>query len=333
MTAPAGTMQTYQQVGIREQLADMIYDISPTETPFLSNAKRGKATNRKAEWQLDALADANGDNKTIEGDDATTDTAVATTRLNNYTQLMDKVVRTSSTADAVSTAGRKKELSYQITKRSKELKRDMEARLTGNYASTAGVAASARELGGLESWYATNVNRGSNASAETNGASGGFSSTTGVTVAATDASATAQRTFTEALLKDVIRQCWDSGGDPTMVMVGGFNKQKASAFSGIASLYRDTNGKNSAKQISIIGGADLYISDFGEHKIVPNRFSRARTAHVLDMDYWEVQYLQPFKIEPLAKTGHSERRMISVEFTLCSKNEAASGVVADLTTS
>ena len=115
MAVPAGTMQTFQQIGIREQLADMIYDISPTETPFLSNAKRGKATNRKAEWQLDALAAANGDNATIEGDDATTDTAVPTTRLNNYTQLMDKVVRTSSTADAVSTAGRKNELSYQIT--------------------------------------------------------------------------------------------------------------------------------------------------------------------------------------------------------------------------
>lgn len=326
MSVPSGTMQTYQQVGIREQLADMIYDISPTETPFLSNAKRGKATNRKAEWQLDSLAAANGDNKTIEGDDATTDTAAPTSRLNNYTQLMDKVVRTSSTADAVSTAGRKKELSYQITKRSKELKRDMEARLTGNYASTAGAAGSARELGGLESWYATNTSRGGSA-----GASGGFSSTTGVTVAATDS--TTQRTFTEALLKDVIRQCWESGGDPTMIMVGSFNKQKASAFSGIASLYRDTNGKNSAKQISIIGGADLYISDFGEHKIVPNRFSRSRTAHVLDMEYWEVQYLQPFSIVPLAKTGHSERRMLSAEFTLCSKNEAASGVVADLTTS
>lgn len=326
MPVPSGTMQTYQQVGIREQLADMIYDISPTETPFLSNAKRGKATNRKAEWQLDALAAADGDNKTIEGDDATTDTAAPTSRLNNYTQLMDKVVRTSSTADAVSTAGRKKELSYQITKRSKELKRDMEARLTGNYASTAGAAGSARELGGLESWYATNTSRGGSA-----GASGGFSSTTGVTVAATDS--TTQRTFTEVLLKDVIRQCWESGGDPTMIMVGSFNKQKASAFSGIASLYRDTNGKNSAKQISIIGGADLYISDFGEHKIVPNRFSRSRTAHVLDMEYWEVQYLQPFSIVPLAKTGHSERRMLSAEFTLCSKNEAASGVVADLTTS
>jgi hypothetical protein len=206
----------------------------------------------------------------------------------------------------------------------------METRLTGNYASTNGAAGSARELGGLESWYATNVNRGSNASAATNGASGGFSSTTQVTVAATDASATAQRTFTEALLKDVIRQCWTSGGDPTMVMVGGVNKQRASTFSGIASLYRDTNGKNSAKQISIIGGADLYISDFGEHKVVPNRFSRDRTAHVLDMEYWEVQYLQPFSITPLAKTGHSERRMLAVEFTLCSKNEAASGVVSDL---
>lgn len=323
MAAPTGTFQNYQQVGTREDLSDMIYNISPVETPFMSMAKRGKASNVFVEWQTDALAAA-ANNKTIEGDDATTNTAAPTTRLRNYCQLADKVVRTSSTADAVNTAGRKRELAYQVTKRSQEIKRDMETTLTGNYDSSAGSATVARACGGLESWYETNTSRG------TAGASGGYTSSTNYTIAATDATSTQQRTFTEALLKTVIRQCWSAGGDPGIVMVGGFNKQKASGFAGIATLYRDTQGSN--RPASILAAADIYVSDFGQHRIIPNRFSRERTAHVLDMDYWEVAYLQPFKIEPLAKTGHSDRRLISVEFTLCSKNEAASGVVADLTT-
>ena len=332
MTAPTGTTQTYQQVGIREDLTDMIYDISPTDTPFLSMAGRVSVKQTKHEWQKDSLAAADGTNATIEGDDATNDTASATSRLANYTQLMDKVVEVSSTANAVNTAGRKQELSYQIAKRSKEIKRDMEARLTNNYASVAGNATTARQTGSVESWLETNTSRGSGAGA-TAGADGGFHSTTGLTVAATDASSTNVRTFTEALLKTVIADCWNNGGEPDTIMVGKFNKQTASGFSGIATLYRDTAGKNSAKQISIVGGADVYVSDFGSHKIVPNRFSRDRTALVLDMSYWKVGYLQPFKIDPLAKTGHADRRMLSVEFALECSNEAASGCVADLTTS
>lgn len=330
MTAPTGTTQTYQQVGIREDLTDMIYDISPTETPFLSMAGRVSVKQPKHEWQQDSLAAADGTNATIEGDDATNNTAVATSRLANYTQLMDKVVEVSSTANAVNAAGRKQELSYQIAKRSKEIKRDMEARLTGNYASVAGGASTARQTGSVESWLTTNTSRGSGGA--TAGADGGFHSTTGLTVAATDASSSGVRTFTEALLKTVIGDCWNAGGEPDTVMVGKFNKQKASGFSGIATLYRDTAGKNSASQISIVGGADVYVSDFGSHKIVPNRFSRDRSALVLDMSYFKVGYLQPFKIDPLAKTGHAERRMLSAEFALECSNEATSGVIADLTT-
>lgn len=322
MAVPTGTMQTYQQVGIREQLADTIYDISPTETPFLTMAKRGKASNTKAEWQTDALAAADGNNAVIEGDDATTNTAAPTTRLANYTQIMDKVVRTTSTANAVNTAGRKRELSYQVSKRSLELKRDMETRLTGNYGATIGSATHARQLAGLGAWYETNASRG------TGGTAGGF--TTTKALAATDATASNVRTFTEALLKTVIRDVWNAGGDPRVILVGGFNKQKASTFEGIATQYRENRG---TKHATILGAADVYVSDFGEHRIIPDRFSRDREAHVLDMDYWEVQYLQSFKIEPLAKTGHSDRRMLSVEFTLASKNEAASGIVADLVTS
>lgn len=322
MAVPTNTQQTFQQIGNREDLSDKIYDITPVETPFLSKAKRGRCTAVDPEWQTDELAAPNGDNKTIEGDDATTDAATPTVRPKNYVQLMDKVVRTSSTADAITTAGRKRELSYQITKRSRELKRDQETRLTGNYPSVVGAAGTARETAGVEAWLETNVSRGAT------GADGGYTAGTGIVSAATDGT---QRAFTEALLKPVIKDVWEAGGSPKVIMVGPSNKQTASTFPGIATLYRDTGPKGN-KAASILGAADIYVSDFGEHSIVPNRFSRDRTALVLDMDYWEVKYLQPYKVDRLAKTGHSERRMLSAEFTLCSKNEKASGAVADLTT-
>ena len=201
-----------------------------------------------------------------------------------------------------------------------ELKRDIEARMTGNHASS---AAATRKSAGVEAWLATNTDRGRG------GADGGYTAAGTVSVAA-DAAGADRRDFTEAQLKAVVQSCWMAGGDPGVIMVGAFNKQKASGFAGIATLYRDTAG--SRKPATIMGAADIYVSDFGEHRIVANRFSRDRTALVLDMAYWELAYLRPFRQEKLAKTGDSEKRHIVAELTLCAKNEAASGCVADLTT-
>lgn len=326
MAVPGGTMQTYQQVGIREDLSDFIYNIDPVETPFLTMVRKGsKPKNYKVEWQTDSLAAADGTNATLDGDDPATNTASPTARLATYTQLMDKVVRVSDRANLMTTAGRKRELAYQVAKRGKELKRDMETRLTGNYASVIGSASTASQTAGVEAWLETNVTRGSG------GTDGGWSSTNQVTAAASDASSSNLITFTEARLKTQIRNIWNEGGNPKIIMVGGYNKQVASGFNGIATLYRDTAGKMSPA--TIMGAADVYVSDFGEHKIVPNRFSRDRTALILDMTYWSIHYLMPFNVTPLSKTGHSERRLLRVDFALCSKNEAASGAVADLLTS
>jgi hypothetical protein len=149
-------------------------------------------------------------------------------------------------------------------------------------------------------------------------------------IAAVDATAAAMRTFTEALLKTAMQQAWTQGGQPDTVMVGPVNKMKASAFAGIATLYRDTAQKKS--NVSILGAADIYVSDFGEVRIVAGRFNRERTAHVLDSSKWEVGYLRPFKEEKLAKTGDGMKGQILVEYTLVSQNEAASSVIADLLT-
>ncbi len=320
MAVPTGAVQTFAMTGIREDLSDVISNISPTETPFYSMCKKGKTKSRTPEWQIDTLAAASASNAAIEGDDAAGDTMTHPTRVKNVVQLFEKVVVVSTSAQAVDTAGRSSELKYHVAKSGQEVKRDMEASLTTNNASVVGNASTAGELGGAESWIETNVSFG------TGGAVGGFNTGTGIVDAATDGT---DRTVTEAFLKTVIKDCWTAGGDPTMIMVGGSTKQVMSGFAGIATQYKD-NG-SSMKRAVILGAADYYVSDFGEHRIVPNRFSRDTTALVLDPKLWSVKFLQPFKTVPLAKTGHSDKRLLSAEMTLCSHNEAGNGKVADIT--
>ena len=218
MAQPTNTFDTYDSIGEREDLSDVIYNISPTDTPFLSSAAKVKATAVLHEWQTDALAAASTSNAVIEGDEATLDAVTATTRLSNSCQIMDKTVVITGTQEAVDKAGRASEIAYQIAKKAKELKRDLEAQLTTNNAEVTGSATAAREMGSLRAWVATNDVMG------TSGTSGAAGNT-----AATDGT---QRVFTESLLKSVIKSVWNEGGNPTMIMVGPFNKQKLSGFTG-----------------------------------------------------------------------------------------------------
>ena len=323
MAIPAGTFKTYEAIGNREDLSDIIYDISPTETPFLSMAAKAKAKSRRHEWQTDSLASA-ATNSQIEGDDATANTATPTVRLANDCQILSKTVAVTGTQEAVDKAGRNSEMAYQIAKRSKELKRDLEYALTRNQGATNGASGTAPTMSGIESWLATNrTTLGATISTAT---TPGYAS--GEAAAPTDASVAG--TFTKAGLDKVIQLCWTQGGEPKVIMVGPYNKTVLSGFAGIATLYKEVPGM---KQGVIVGGADAYVSNFGEHVIIPSRFSRDQTALVLDMDYWAVAYLRPWTQFELAKTGDSERRQILVECTLEARNEAASGKVSDLLTS
>ena len=324
MAKLTGTFQTYQQIGIREDLSDMIYDISPVETPFMSNVKRTKATNTLHEWQTDALAAATADNITIEGDEATYNTASATTRFGNYTQISDKIPIVSRTSDAVNTAGRRREMAYQIMKRGKELKRDIEKRLCSSQGAVIGTAATGRECAGVGRWLWNNQVKTGGATATT------VTVASGVPTVDSTASGIAG-TFLEADLKACLSACWDDGGNPTMVLCGSWNKQKASAFSGIATLYRDT--APDMGQASIIGAADVYVGDFSTVNIVPSRFTETDEVYVLDVDYWKVAYLDPIQQTTLAKTGHADKRMIWAEYTLEACNPLSSGKVYTTTTS
>ena len=313
MAQPTNTFDTYDSVGEREDLSDVIYNISPTDTPFLSSAAKTKSTAVLHEWQTDALAAASTSNAVIEGDEATLDAVTATTRLSNSCQIMDKTVVITGTQEAVDKAGRASELAYQIAKKAKELKRDMEAQITTNNAEVTGSATAAREMGSLGAWVATNDVMG------TSGTSGSVGNT-----ARTDGT---QRAFTEDLLKSVIKSVWNEGGDPTMIMVGPFNKQKLSGFTGNSTRF------DAGADATLYTSVDVYASDFGQLQVVPNRFSRDRDCYVLDMNYWGVAFLRDFSMHELSKTGDSEKRQLLVEATLESRNEAASGLVADLTTS
>lgn len=322
MANPVGTFQTYQAIGNREDLSNMIFNISPTETPFTSMAKKGKATNKLFNWQTDSLATA-ASNAQVEGDTPSNTTVTPTVNLFNVTQIVSKTFNISGTQQAVNPAGRADELAYQLIKYGKEVKRDMEKDFSGANSYRAGASGTARISASLESWISTNW---TTQSSPTSAASPGFS--TSGTLAPTDASV--QVTVTAANVQAVIRQAWNAGGNPDVLLCGPYNKVKISNFSGI--LTNTIQQSAGSGQATIVAAADHYVSDFGTFKVVPSRFNRDRTICVLDMDFWEIAYLRPFQTIPLAKVGDSDQRMILVEAGLKSRNEAASGKVTDLAT-
>lgn len=313
MTVPSATFQTFQAIGIREDLSDIIYNISPTDTPFINNAKRGKVSSALFEWQTDALATAVSTNHLVEGDDITNTTITPTVRLKNYCQISGKNVRISGTEQAVRKAGRSDEMQYQAALKAKELRRDMEFDLLSNHGASAGSASTARVTGAMQAFLKTNISK------------------TGTDPVYTD-TPTDVRTFgstrslTETLVKTVLQLQWAQGGSPTTLLCGGLRKQDISGFSGIVEL----TSIQKANPATIIGAADAYVSDFGTLAVVPDRFCASTDVWSLDFDYIEIDYLRTFFMENLAKTGDSDNRAWWVEYGLRVGNEKAEGLVTDL---
>ena len=320
MALPASTLATYQAIGNREDLSDMIYRIDPTDTPFMSGIEREKASAVLHEWQTQALAAADGTNAQLEGDDPTTNATTVTVRLTNRCQISYKVARVSGTQQAVEHAGRDNELAYQEMLKGLELKRDLETILCGtNQAKVTGDTTTARKTASVLSWIKTNTSKGTAGGAADPSAADG----TGTRV---DGTAIA---FTEARLKVVLSSIWTNGGKPGTIMTGAFNKQVFSTFTGRATAMEDAKGKK------ITAAVDAYESDFGKLKVIANRFQRAGDVLVLQMNMWALAYLNGRNMIsiPLAKTGDSDRRQILAEYALVSRNEKASGGVFDNTTS
>lgn len=314
---------TFSAVGNREDLAEAIWMISPTDTPMLASVEKTKSTGTKHEWQRDALATA-ANNAQLEGDDTTSSgytfgSVTPTVRLNNTLQISYKNVIVSGTQDAVRKAGRTREIAYQLVKKTKELRRDMEFTALNNQTpnQTPG-STTARTMRTVVQWYGDTSSPP--ATVTSRGASGANGS---ATAAVTDGT---QRPLTEALMKSMLQAAWTNGGDVDLVLSGPFNKTVVSGFTGNNSRIQDT------KDEKLFTAIDLYVSDFGTHKIVADKFSRDRDLHLLTTDLWGVSFLRPMQTIDLAKTGDSEKGMVLAEWTIESRNDAGSAIVADLTT-
>ena len=253
MPLPSNTLTSFSAVGNREDLSNIIYDVSPSETPFLSAIPKTKATGTKHEWQIHTLTAASGSNAVLEGDDATTDASTVTTRLYNYRQISDKVARVTGTQEAVDKAGRRSEMAFQMEKRMKELKTDVETTLLQNVASTVGNATTAPKSAGLQAFVKTNTSIAADATAsDGNG-----------TDIHTDGTA---RAFQESFVETVLASAWTNGGMPTMGILNAFQKRKFAAFSGSSS--KQSNGDKKV----VTNSVDIYIDPLGnEVRLVPCR--------------------------------------------------------------
>jgi hypothetical protein len=318
MAVTANTNETYDVSTIREDLADALASISPTETIFMSTIGTRNVDNTYFEWSEVDLAAA-GANRQIEGDASPANSAPTNAvRKGNYTQISAKVVEVSDTNNAVNGVANAQTVAKQVAYKLSEMKRDMEKMLLDNVAASAGASGTARQTAGLPAFLTTNVDRGTGGANPTTSGSGeaGYPD-----AAATDGT---QRTITEDMLKGVIADCWDAGAEPSVVLCGSSQKQTISTFTGNATRFKEAEDKK------LTAAIDVYISDFGELQIVPARHIRSRDVFVLDPSYAKVAYLQTAQQKPLARTGLSERRLISAEYGLEVTSQKAHGVIADV---
>ena len=317
MAQPTNTFDSYDARGIREDLADVIYDISPSETPFYSSTAKVTATNTYHEWQTDALR-ASADNKHVEGDETVAEARSATSRLGNYTQIFKNAVTIADTDSGLKKAGRAAEMAYQVLKVAKEQKLDIEKALFANNARVAGNSSTARELAGAPAWLITNTSFGANEGADPTGDG---------TDARTDET-TALTAFDQTKFDTVMQSIWVSGGRPDVVYLSAFQMNKALGFTG-------NNNQRSSVQAGdekVIKSLAVYVTPWGTVEFMPTRENRSRDVFIMQKDMWAVGVLRPTKNTELAKTGDATKRQVVTELTLVCKNEAANGGIFDNTT-
>jgi len=316
MAQPDNTFDSYDAVGIREDLENVIYDVSPEETPFYTTCKKVTASNTYHEWQTDALR-ASGSNAHIEGDATTAEARVATTRLGNYTQIFKNAVVIPDTDKGLDKAGRASEMAYQVLKIAKEQKLDIEKALFANNARVAGDATTARELAGTETWFTSTI--------QNKGSGGAHAAGTGAD-ARTDGTQTA---FDQDKFDAIMQNCWEKGGKPDSVYLSAYLMNLALAFTG-------NNNQRSSVQAGdkkVVKSLDVYVTPWGTIEFIPSRENRGRTVHVMQDDMWAVAVLRGTNNVELAKTGDSTKRQVLTELTLVAKNEKSSGLGVDFSTS
>ena len=318
MAQPTNTFDSYDAVGIREDLSDIITNVSPEETPFHTKSRKTTARNTLVEWRTDALR-SSAANAHIEGDETTANAMTATSRLNNRTQIFKNAVTVPDTDEGLDKAGRQREMAYQVLKIAKEQKLDIEKALFDNNAKVTGSASVARELAGAPSWMITNVDFQS-------GNSGANPTGDGTDARTDDGTPTA---FSQTKFDTVMQSIWENGGNPDTVYLSAFQMNKALAFTGNNNQRSNVQGGDER----VIKSLAVYVTPWGTVEFVPSRENRSRDVFIMQDDMWEVAVLRPTKNVELAKTGDSSKRQVVTELTLCAKNEKANGIIADNTTS
>ena len=311
MAKVTNAFDTYSATADREDLSNIIYNISPMQTPFMSSIGKRNIKNVVFDWQTEVLPTPSSAGQ-LEGFGLSKSTSTATSRVSNVAMISSRDATVTGSQDASDPAGKRSEMAHQLAIMAKALKRDMEEALCQKNAKTTGNASTARKTGGFESWVETNVSRGSGGAGAGNGA------------APTDGT---QRALTESLLKDVLQLSFENGGEPSLAICGPHNKQVISGFS----------GRSSARQMidanTVEASVSIYSSDFGELQIVPSNRSRERSLLLVDPEYAKVAYLRNFQTVDIATIGDAETKMIVVEYGLEVSNEKAHGIVADLSVS
>jgi hypothetical protein len=318
MAQPTNTLDSYDVKGIREDLSDVIYNISPEETPFYTACAKAKATNTFHEWQTDALR-SSAENAHIEGDDTVAESRGVTSRLGNYTQIFKNAVVIPGTDDGLNKAGRAREMAYQVLKIAKEQKLDIEKALFANQARVAGSSSAARKLAGVPAWLNTNTNFQS-------GSSGADPTGDGTNARTDDGTPTA---FSQTKFDSVMQQVWVSGGKPDSVYLSAFQMNLALGFTG------NNNQRSNvvAEDETVIKHMSVYVTPWGTVEFKPTRENRGRDVFIMQDDMWAVGVLRSTRNEELAKTGDNEKRQVLTELTLVSRNEKANGGIFDNTTS
>lgn len=306
----ANSVATFSSNGLRESLADEIYNISPEETPFISSIGKGKATAVYEEWQTDSLRAA-GNNRKEQGNEGAPGAITPTDRVGNRTQISDDTYAVTGTQEAVSKAGRKSEVAYQDAKKMVELKRDVEFAALQNTTAIQAAAGVAPQARGVLGWIGTNTVKG--ATGVDPNAKNNTAPTDGTQVA-----------LTEAMLKSVAQKCWTQGGNPTLLFVPGSQRSVVSGFTGGATKFDKTEDK------TLNATVEVYVGDFGRYSIINSRHQRDRELFLIEPGRWRLLILRPMKGKDLAETGDSKKRMINTEWTLESKQEAANGAIRDL---
>ncbi|MAD48219.1 MAG: head protein [Gammaproteobacteria bacterium] len=311
MAKVTNAFDTYTATSDRESLSDVIYNISPSTTPFMSSIGKSNVKNVQFDWQTEALPTASGTGE-LEGFELSRSASTATVRESNICQISSRDATVTGSQQASDPAGKRSEMAHQLAIMAKALKRDMETALCSKVAKNAGNATTARQTGGFETWTETNVSRGTNGAGAGNGA------------APTDGT---QRAFTETILKSVQQSAFTNGGEPSMLIVGPHVKGVVSGFTGRSQARQNIDAQTIEASVAI------YSGDFGELKVVPSNFSRSRSALFVDPDYAKVAYLRDFETVDISTIGDAETKMLVVEFGLEVSNEKAHGIAADLSTS